>query len=104
MLQIVSNSRESYEEIKLIGQLSTHTREFAEENISSVLRSKNRFIRLDLSKTDWIDSSGLSVLVNSLKLAKRKKGDILLINPKECVISLLQLTKLHEVFDIIEDH
>ena len=58
---------------------------------------------LDLTSVDFIDSSGLSVLVSTLKAVQDKEGKVVLLNPSDEVRSLIELTRLHQVFDIFED-
>jgi len=56
-------------------------------------------IVLDLSEVDFIDSSGLGVLVTILKRI-RPEGDIRLSGVRERVRSLLELTRLDDFFQI----
>ncbi len=58
---------------------------------------------LDLGATDFADSSGLSVLISALNAAKAAGGDVVLLNPTQPIRSLLELTRLHHVFQIFED-
>ncbi|GGI71093.1 anti-sigma factor antagonist [Shewanella hanedai] len=58
---------------------------------------------LDLHQVEYIDSSGLSVLVSALKLTQKKAGEIILLSPSAGVRALIELTRLHHVFAIYED-
>ena len=58
---------------------------------------------LDLHQVEFIDSSGLSVLVSALKAAQEQDGDVVLLSPSDGVRSLIELTRLHQVFEIFED-
>ncbi|GIU51735.1 anti-sigma factor antagonist [Shewanella sairae] len=58
---------------------------------------------IDLHKVDYIDSSGLSVLISALKKLEQVNGDIVLLSPTAGVRSLIELTRLHQVFAIYED-
>lgn len=55
---------------------------------------------LDLSKVNWIDSTGLGELIASLSSLKKKDGNMALSNIQSPVQSLLKMTNLHQIFDI----
>ena len=54
---------------------------------------------IDLTEVDLVDSSGLGVLVSSLKRIG-KRGEVKLCNLKEGVQSLFELTRLDKVFGL----
>lgn len=56
----------------------------------------NRIV-LDLSRVDFIDSSGLGAIVSCLKTLGGN-GDLVLCRIKETVLSLFQLTRMNRVF------
>lgn len=58
---------------------------------------------LDLQSVDFVDSSGLSVLVSTLKAVHAANGEVILLSPSEGVRMLIELTRLHQVFEIFED-
>lgn len=57
---------------------------------------------IDMSNLDYIDSSGLSVLISARKQAMSYQGNIVLLNPKSSVRALIELTRLHHIMDIYE--
>jgi anti-sigma B factor antagonist len=58
----------------------------------------NRIV-LDLSRVDFVDSSGLGAIVSCLKTLGGQ-GDLLICGLKETVMSLFQLTRMNRVFQI----
>ena len=58
-------------------------------------------IDFDCSILDFVDSSGLGALISMQKLANERGGKLRLLSPKPSVIQLLELTRLHRVFDIV---
>jgi anti-sigma B factor antagonist len=58
---------------------------------------------MDLKNVDFIDSSGLSVLVSALKTMRLKNGYLALLNLSSEVKTLVELTRLHQIFDIFEE-
>ncbi|MGS0676918.1 STAS domain-containing protein [Shewanella sp. 30m-9] len=58
---------------------------------------------IDLHQVEYIDSSGLSVLISALKRVEKEEGEIVLLSPTAGVRSLIELTRLHQIFSIYED-
>jgi anti-sigma B factor antagonist len=67
-----------------------------------IVGGRHRLV-LDLQPVDFIDSSGLSVLISALKELKPCNGSIVLLKPSDGVRALIELTRLHQVFAIYED-
>jgi anti-sigma B factor antagonist len=55
---------------------------------------------LDLGQVNFIDSTGLGMLVSVLKEAKEKGGQVSLVNPNREIQRLLQITGLERVFRV----
>ena len=64
------------------------------------LRTHGPSLILDLEAVQFIDSTGLGMLVSILKEAHHAGGTIRLINPSREVMRLLQITGLEKVFEI----
>ena len=58
-------------------------------------------IDFDCSSLDFVDSSGLGALISMQKLANERGGKLRLLSPKPGVIQVLELTRLHRVFEIV---
>ncbi|MDA8157381.1 MAG: STAS domain-containing protein [Actinomycetota bacterium] len=58
-------------------------------------------IVLDLQNVEFVDSSGLGVIISTLK-AMEGKGDLVLSGVKTGVMSLLCLTRMNRVFRIYD--
>jgi anti-sigma B factor antagonist len=55
---------------------------------------------VDLSKVDFIDSSGLGLLISFLKHMKSRGGKVVLEYPKLGVQKLLEMTRIDELFEV----
>lgn len=60
-------------------------------------------LHLEMSKVETIDSKGLSALVSVMRRVHKDEGSFALVNVSDEVHALLELTRLHEVFDIRVD-
>jgi anti-sigma B factor antagonist len=59
-----------------------------------------RCLVLDLSPTEFIDSTGLSVLLNGLRKVTRQRGRMALVCTNPTVLRLFEITRLDTTFDI----
>ncbi|MCX5862171.1 MAG: STAS domain-containing protein [Desulfomonile sp.] len=57
---------------------------------------------IDMKKTSHIDSSGCGALVASLKALVKNHGDMKVARPTPQALTLFQLTRLHQVFEIYD--
>lgn len=57
---------------------------------------------IDLTKVDWVNSTGLGILISALTTMKNNGGQLKLANVTEKIHSLLTITKLVTVFDAHE--
>jgi anti-sigma B factor antagonist len=60
-------------------------------------------IVMDMTGVEFVDSSGLSVLISALKSARKVGGDVSLSGPSAEVQALIELTRLHHLFEIFAD-
>jgi anti-sigma B factor antagonist len=59
-------------------------------------------VTLDLSGLEFMDSTGLGVLIDAQKRARRRDGDVVLIAVPARIAKLFIITGLHKVFDMTE--
>ncbi len=59
-------------------------------------------IVIDLSKTEYMDSSGLGAIVSRISVTRSNGGDIRLASPMEFVKSLLDVTNLIQILKIYD--
>ena len=83
----------------LIGEGDTMLR----EAVSKLLEGDQKHILLNLRKISYMDSSGIGEIVACYKAAKEQNVTVKLLNPSEKVDDLLQITRLHSVFEIYRD-
>ena len=69
-------------------------------SLRGFLENKHPRLALDMRSVEFIDSSGLAVLVNCLQTSRRKSGNVCLFGLQETVKTLFELTRLDTVFPI----
>lgn len=84
------------------GRLDASTASGFKSRMKALVESgQTRFV-VDFSELRFLDSSGLGVLVSTLRLAGQASGDVKIARLKPEVKSLFALTRLNKVFDIHE--
>ena len=79
-------------------QLIVGNRQLLKEQVLDQLERGDRKFILDFSKTDYIDSSGLGVLVTLSKKIREQGGQLSLVSLSEDLRTLFELTKLDTLF------
>ncbi|MEN8220968.1 MAG: STAS domain-containing protein [Pseudomonadota bacterium] len=75
----------------------------AKKKLLEVVETGQAKVVLNLAKVTFMDSTGLSVLISALKAARSKDGNVALLNLTSPVQSLIELTRLQQVFGIFQD-
>jgi anti-sigma B factor antagonist len=60
-------------------------------------------LMIDLAEMEYMNSTGLNVLINILTQTRNKGGDVVIVNVPEKINKLLVITKLNSVFNIKEN-
>ncbi|HXU77570.1 MAG TPA: STAS domain-containing protein [Methylomirabilota bacterium] len=60
-------------------------------------------IDVDLTQTRFLDSSGIGGLISLHKTMCERKGKVRLINPAQTVQQVLELTRMHRLFEIVHN-
>lgn len=58
-------------------------------------------IDFDCDAMGFLDSSGLGALLSMQKLANERGGKLRLLKPQPSIVQILELTRLHRVFEIV---
>ena len=84
--------------IEVGGQLIVGNRQLLKQQVLEQLERGDRKFILDFSKTDYIDSSGLGVLVTLSKKIREQGGQLSLVSLSEDLRTLFELTELDTLF------
>ena len=86
--------------IRLNGRLDARTSPHVRASLQELLESDHLKVIIDLEEVPFIDSSGLAALVSGLRLAREKKGDIILSGIQSQAQTVFRLTMLDHIFSI----
>ncbi|HHU16769.1 MAG: STAS domain-containing protein [Anaerovoracaceae bacterium] len=98
-LQIQSNfnNEGNQWEIKAIGDVDISTAPKLRECLDAALQEKKANIVLHLEDLDYIDSTGLGVIIGTMGKMKEDNKQIILVNPKDNIKKLLSITNLDRI-------
>jgi anti-sigma B factor antagonist len=69
------------------------------EKFNQLIDDKKLKIVIDLNNVEWMNSSGLGILIGAVSLFKNNNGQLRLINVSERIQNLLKITKLAGIFE-----
>ncbi len=88
--------------IEVGGEIDVYTAPKLRDQISELVADGNYSIVIDLEKVDFLDSTGLGVLVGGLKKLRAHDGSMQLICTQERLLKIFRITQLAKVFSIYE--
>ena len=85
-------------EIGVSGELDVSTADQFKEYLHKLIDKEIRNIRLNLETLDYIDSTGLGVIIGILKRIKVEDKEIYIKSPKDNVKKIFSITGLDKIF------
>ena len=88
--------------VSVRGEVDVYTAPQLRECLYGVVVDGNRRVVLDLSAMSFIDSTGLGVIVGTLKRLREGGGDLVLRSPSRSTRKVLEITGLTRIMEIVE--
>jgi len=82
------------------GDIEMMTIKNFKEKLFEIGHNIDKHIEIDLSNVDYIDSSGVGVLISLLKLQKKKNKNLTIRKVSPKVPNVLKLSSLSDVFEM----
>jgi anti-sigma B factor antagonist len=82
------------------GEIHVSTAPEFSERLNAAIADGKTALVLDFSRVEFIDSTGLSVLLNGLRRVTRQRGRMILVCSNPTVLRLFEITRLDTTFDI----
>ena len=86
--------------IDVHGEIDIYTANELKDSLIESISSKSKDIILNASNLEYIDSTGLGVLIGILKRLKTDEKDIYIINAKQNVRKIFNITGLDKIFKV----
>ena len=85
------------------GEIDTFTAPVLREELETVSIIEGRLIELDLSKVNYMDSTGLGIFVAFYKMVSREDASLKLVGLSNRLVRLFEITGLSELMSIETD-
>jgi anti-sigma B factor antagonist len=82
------------------GEVDLYTAPRLKDVVSDLAAGGRNHIAVELGGVEFMDSTGLGVLISGLKRCREGGGDLALVGPTEPVRKVLSITGLDKVFPI----
>ncbi len=102
-LKVEIEENEGQAVIRLQGEVDVYTAPKLKSTIVDLVDKGHFKIVVNLEKVDFMDSSGLGVLVGGLKRVRTHDGAIALVCTQENILKIFRITGLVKVFPIFEE-
>lgn len=90
----------AYSVVEVAGEIDVYTASRLRQHLTDLVVAGDRHIVIDLEKVDFLDSTGLGVLVGGLKKARAREGSLALVCTREPLLKIFRITQLSKVFGI----
>lgn len=86
--------------VVIVGDIEMITIKEFKEKLLQLGQTTDKDIDIDLSNVEYIDSSGVGVLISLLKMQKKKDKNLRIEKVSDKVLSVLKLSSLADVFNL----
>ena len=88
--------------VKLTGEVDASNAMDLRKSLQRLIDSSHTKILVDLKDVNYIDSTGLGILVMAYKLARGRNGSIKFSNVSPHISKLFELTNVNKLFEIYQ--
>ena len=100
-MEIISSIKDGILYIKLSGDIDHHSAKSVRDSVDGLIRENNPAeLELDLSAVEFMDSSGLGLVLGRYKKQIETGGKMKIINPTRRVMQILQLAGVEKIIKI----
>ena len=100
-MEIISTVSEGILYVKLSGDIDHHSAKGVRDSIDDLIKRNNPAeLEMDLSAVDFMDSSGLGLVLGRYKKQADMGGKMKIVNPTRRVMQILQLAGVEKIVRI----
>jgi anti-sigma B factor antagonist len=99
-LLVESSERGDWTVVDVKGEVDLYTVPKLKERLADLSSSGRHRVAVNLENVEFLDSTGLGVLIGGLKRAREAGGSLALVGPREHVRKVLTITGLDRVFPV----
>jgi anti-sigma B factor antagonist len=101
-LSLGSRNESGWTVVDVKGEVDLFTAPKFREHVVGLVEKDQRKIAVNLRDVEFMDSTGLGVLVGVLRRLKERDGELALLGPQGSVLRVLTVTGLNRVFPIYD--
>ena len=101
-MELTINNRQvdGYDVIEIGGEIDVYTAPRLRESIVAAVEEGRIHLIIDVQKVDFLDSTGLGVLVGALKRVRADGGSLDIVCTQERILKIFEITGLDKVFGL----
>ena len=99
-LKLGHYSKDGIEVVDVEGEIDIHTAPRLRELLIGLVRQSNYHLVVNMEKVEFLDSTGLGVLVGGLRRVRAHGGWLDLVCTRERILKIFRITGLTKVFGI----
>ncbi len=99
-LELETSQRDGVAVLALRGEIDVYTAPRMRQAIVDLVDAGSLNIVVDMDKVDFLDSTGLGVLVEGLKRVKTRNGTLSLVVTQDKILKIFDITGLNKAFPI----
>jgi anti-sigma B factor antagonist len=99
-LSLATRTVDEHTVLEVGGEVDVYTAPRLRERLVELVDAGARNVVVDLGRVDFLDSTGLGVLVGALKRLRAADGTFGLVCSKEPLLKIFRITALDQVFPI----
>jgi anti-sigma B factor antagonist len=88
--------------LDLEGEVDVYTAPELKQAIISQVDASTRRVLVNLEKVEYLDSTGLGILIGGVKRLKEVEGTLLLVSASPRIRRLFEITQLNTIFRIVD--
>ena len=101
-LKLAHSNKDGIEIVDVEGEIDVYTAPRLRELLIELVNKKNYQLVVNMEKVEFLDSTGLGVLVGGLKRVRAHDGSLDLVCTQERILKIFRITGLTKVFGIHE--
>ncbi len=99
-LRLEVSEQDGWSVMQVVGEIDVATAPRLREQLIKLVNEERFRIVVDLEEVDFIDSTGLGVLIGARKRVRTHDGDVKLVCTEPRIVKVFEITGLDQVFQI----
>ena len=89
--------------LDLEGEVDVYTAPMLRQAIVEQVEKGTKDLLINLNRVEYLDSTGLGILIGGVKRLKEQGGSLRLVGPSARITRIFDITGLNKIFDVYAD-